>query len=1115
MIKHILFRKCFYLLGLLFFIFCLKGFTQNSWTAKFEYTKAFIENKGQFNTTVNKEPVLFAVDNGSTMIRFTKKGVIYSFVKRFPKMDPNEKKERKKNLKTFEQWREFENEERTMDYKTDIVNFSFVGANSDPEIIASELTKDYHSYNVKEADGHYKNINFIKAYKKLTYKNVFPKVDIEFVFHPDSGIKYSLILYPGADISKIKFSYSGNSKLTSNGDLIIKTIFGDIIDHSPIAFYKDHQNQTIPVKFIKNNGIISFEPSSYDNNKALIIDPWVLTPTISNSNGVWECERDGLGNVYIIGGDSPMKLLKYDASGNIVWTYNTPYDTAGYWLGTFVTDLAGNSYVTAGSIANLQKISPAAGVLFNYTAPIGSANEYWNIAFNCDQTKLIIGGTTGNMLSLQGAIFDINTTDGSILNTQVVGYGNMFGLPPIIEEVRSISSCRNARYYFLTLDTIGCIDHNFSACPTSSPVLFRENNGYSLGYKCENFRPNNGNAGIMAIRANRYFVYTQNGTNIQKRSLVDGSVITTATIPGGISTTSLGRYMVGNSGIDIDTCGNVYVGSGNAIVKYDADLNFITSIATPYKVSDVAVSTAGNVVFCGTTGTNSNTVRTGYIQSASTLNSCKPMSLYCCDANICPAGPYCNNDPALNLNAASPGGTWSGPGIVNPNAGTFNPAVAGVGTHMIVYTLACGSDSTYIVVNNCSPCPPITFVLSNFTNVDCSGNPGSFTALAEGGTDPYQYYLINSNGDTVSNFSNVSGPKDFTGLLADWYTLIAIDFAGCPGDTAIQITSPSNMVLSFTTVDETCSGSCNGQLTCNVANGVAPIYYAWSNGQGSATATNLCGGNYTVTVTDGTGCSKVDQGTVNTGIVVNLVLTPQDESCSNSCDGQMSSAVSGGKPPYTYHWSSGQTTANISNLCANTYSLTVTDSNGCTRNTSAIVGTDIIVTANFTANPASGTMPLSVNFYYTGSGGTIFHYNFGDGTTSTDQNPFHVFDSIGVYTVTLVVSSGAPFFCVDSFKMNVEVIMPSMIIVPNVFTPNGDGHNDEFLMQSKGIETFNCTVFNRWGEKVYEWTDISVGWDGRTKSGSQSATGVYFYVIKAIGADKQEYSLHGTVTLLR
>jgi hypothetical protein len=295
---------------------------------------------------------------------------------------------------------------------------------------------------------------------------------------------------------------------------------------------------------------------------------------------VWECEKDDAGNVYIIGGCMPMKLLKYDASGTLQWTYITPYDTAGNWLGTFITDNAGNSFVTSGSIAALQKINTSGGLEWSAPAPIFNTDEYWNIAFNCDQTKMIIGGTTGNMTNLEGAIFDVNTSNGSVNSVKVVGAGFMFALPPIIEEVRSITSSQNSRYYFLTLDTIGAIDDDFSVCQTSSPTIFAHNSGYNLAYKCENYRPNNGNSGIMAIRANRDFVYTQNGTEIQKRSLTDGSVITTAAIPGGQSTTSLGRYQVGNSGIDIDECGNVYVGSGDRIVKYDANLTYISEIAT-------------------------------------------------------------------------------------------------------------------------------------------------------------------------------------------------------------------------------------------------------------------------------------------------------------------------------------------------------------------------------------------------------------------------------------------------------------------------------------------------------------------------------------------------------
>jgi len=141
---------------------------------------------------------------------------------------------------------------------------------------------------------------------------------------------------------------------------------------------------------------------------------------------VWECENDAAGNVYIIGGVMPLQLLKYNSTGALQWTYNTPYDTTS-WLGTFATDDLGNSYVTRGSVSGIQKVSTAGALVWNNNGgggSLGNSDEYWNIAFNCDQTKLIVGGTTGAFglppVLKRVAIFDINTANGAILATKTV-----------------------------------------------------------------------------------------------------------------------------------------------------------------------------------------------------------------------------------------------------------------------------------------------------------------------------------------------------------------------------------------------------------------------------------------------------------------------------------------------------------------------------------------------------------------------------------------------------------------------------------------------------------------------------------------------------------------------
>src|ERR1035437_5322349 len=438
----------------------------NGWSAKFENQKVFIENKGQFHIYNSNESIQYAYDNGSTKVYFTSKGLSFSFLERWKK---DGKERERENLKSGKSHLEMEAEEHKMEFKTDVVNLFWENANPNVEIVPEEAASDYYSYTIKET-GSEKNINYIRGYKKLIYKNLYPNIDIEYIFHSDGGIKYALIVHPGADISKVKMHCDDNAKLKANGDLHISTLFGDLIDKAPKTFYSDNKSQIISSRFVKTGSGISFELGTYDHSQTVIIDPWFQTPTLPNSNGVWECEKDGYGNVYIIGGDAPLQLLKYNSAGTLQWTYNTPWDTtSGDWLGTFATDLAGNSYVTNGSTAAIQKINTSGSMVYNANG--GSMDEYWNIAFNCDQTKLIIGGTRLNAfpsLIGYGAIFDINTSNGSVSSVKYVGYtipSAFFGNNP--DEVRSITSSHNGRYYYLTFDTIGCIDQNFSLCSNS------------------------------------------------------------------------------------------------------------------------------------------------------------------------------------------------------------------------------------------------------------------------------------------------------------------------------------------------------------------------------------------------------------------------------------------------------------------------------------------------------------------------------------------------------------------------------------------------------------------------------------------------------------------------
>jgi len=1057
-----------------------------NWSVNLQPSKAFIENKGQFSK-VNNAKVEYAIDNEGSKIYFSANGLTYSF---FKSTIPKKEKYERENKSEAER----EKEEHAGIVKTDVVNLTWENSNPNAKIVAEEKTADYFSYTFKKGK-EMVNVNNINAFKKITYKNLYPNIDVEYTFHPTDGIKYTVILHPGADASQLKMKYTDANKLSvkPDNDLHIRTDFGDIIDHAPVTFYANNTSSTITSKFIKSGNSISFLLGAYDKSQTVIIDPWTQTPGISNSHGVWECEKDASGNVYIIGGDSPMKLLKYNSAGTLQWTYVTPWDTANDWLGTFVTDLVGNSYVTDGSTAAIQKINTSGSLVYNATG--GSLDEYWNIALNCDQTKLIIAGTklngvppTGN-----GVIFDLNTSNGSVTSVKNVGKSRAgFGGFNDPEEVRAITSSQNARYYFMTLDSIGSIDQNFNSCSSSnSGILFEINHTYKFGYKCEDWRPK-GNSGIMAIRANKNFVYTQNGKTIDKRSLTTGAILTSVTIPGGVSTASFGFNQPGNCGIDIDSCGNVYVGSTNAVIKYDANLNLISNTAVSFHVYDVSVSYGGNVIVCGATGTSSSTSRTGTVQSLN-LSSCDPHVLVCCDANVCAAGPFCTSDPSYTLSPVTAGGTWSGTGV--NSSGVFSPATAGAGTHAIVYTLPCGSDSLFITVSACA-------------SLNVCINAG--TLSVSGGTPSYTWQTQNTVTSCTACISGCNFPPGCSVTVTSWSTAATGTSTFTPGSYPVRVTDnagnsytittansvptctvsctpPTVSITSFTNVS--CFGGNNGGATAN-ATPSGTYTYTWMPGTlTGATQTGFTAGVYSVTASSTGGCTGTATVNITQPPALNANATvTQSVTCSGGTNGSATVTATGGTPGYTYSWSNGGTGSSISGVPGGVYTVTVTDASSCVTTSTVNINRAPDVIASASTNCLNGVGSATV----TVTGGTPgFTYSWSSGQTTSTVSGL----AQGVYTVTITNANN----CIHTLTVNIcNTTGINQVAANNMLTlyPNpANGTITLGLQSGLAKKNYEVRILDLLGKEIKNLNNDAVNGSMQIDI-SDLSVGVYFVTVK-------------------
>jgi gliding motility-associated-like protein len=165
------------------------------------------------------------------------------------------------------------------------------------------------------------------------------------------------------------------------------------------------------------------------------------------------------------------------------------------------------------------------------------------------------------------------------------------------------------------------------------------------------------------------------------------------------------------------------------------------------------------------------------------------------------------------------------------------------------------------------------------------------------------------------------------------------------------------------------------------------------------------------------------------------------------------------------------------------------------------------------ASKQAGTLPLLINFTNS-TEEENYHWDFGDGNTSVNPNPEHIYREAGTYTVKLVVKNKAGKTSAD--KMIIEVTAPaSFSKIPNVFSPNNDGINDTYIVIGNHIKLFTMSVFNRNGELLYRTNDMNAGWNGEDLKGNSMPEGTYLVVLEALGADNTRIREAQAITLER
>ena len=305
--------------------------------------------------------------------------------------------------------------------------------------------------------------------------------------------------------------------------------------------------------------------------------------------------------------------------------------------------------------------------------------------------------------------------------------------------------------------------------------------------------------------------------------------------------------------------------------------------------------------------------------------------------------------------------------------------------------------SEIITVNDANE---IVITSNTVSNELCNTDNGAIDINVTGGTNSYGF-----------QWSNGQGTEDLSNLTAGTYTIDVIDGNGCASSNSFTIVNDVSNCSAFcyialqenTITHEDC-GTNNGAIDIDVLNAVAPITYSWSNGATTQDISGLSEGTYSVTVTDGNNCAETASYTITNDagnlMISNTVIS--DENCGGT-NGGIDISVSGGAMPYSYDWSDNSTNEDLSSVSEGTYTITITDGNGCmTTNSYTISNNTGTLSATGTITPELCTSSNGgINQNVTGGNGVIT-YTWDSGQTTQNINGL----SAGTYTCSITDETG-------------------------------------------------------------------------------------------------------------
>ena len=418
---------------------------------------------------------------------------------------------------------------------------------------------------------------------------------------------------------------------------------------------------------------------------------------------------------------------------------------------------------------------------------------------------------------------------------------------------------------------------------------------------------------------------------------------------------------------------------------------------------------------------------------------------------------------------------------------------------------------------------PLFNIVPVITPVTCFGaDDGTITLNIEGGEDPI----------SVTWADDATAGDSRTNLKPGNYNVILNDGSGCVIERTFQILEPEELRLSSVLSDAIdCDNPLSGSIDLQVIGGNPPYSFLWSNGETTEDLTDIGANNYKVTVTDSKGCKVVETFVIKRQLDLEVKL---DTSLRIVCESREvyqvnNLTISGGVFPYKVKWSDGivlnvpgDKAEIMETKTEGAYQVEVTDFLGCTKT----ILFDVVLPKlgfpdfDYTSfylqefNALTFNDPITFSNLSTENFLSV-EWDFGDGTTSSLNNPTHTYTETGSYDVTIYVTYVGG--CVYELTKTIYIGESYELELPNAFTPNGDGLNDTFRPVYYGFTEIVLKVFDTWGTLIYfekaEKGKMN-GWNG-TINTRPAENGNYIYQVSGKTFNGELVYKNGPFTLLR